>query len=106
MKKFILFPIYLGLLFLIACFAPREGALSFALVSVSDAKCNECSMASRYDELDEFIYSIRGVKSAEYYLNEDNTILVLTIRYDYSIVSIKSIKMAIKSKGFDVDALY
>ena len=105
MKKFILFPIYLGLLFLVACFTPKEGTISFGLIAVSDAKCKECSMALQHDKLDEFIASIRGVKNVEYYLNEDNTILVLAIQYNYNAVSIKNIKMAIKSKGFDVDVL-
>jgi len=105
MKKFILFPIYLGLLLLVGCFTPREETVSFGLIAISDAKCKECSMALRYDELDEFITAIRGVKGVEYYLNEDNTILVLTIRYNYNAVSIKNIKIAIKSKGFDVDVL-
>ncbi len=106
MKKFILFPLYLVLFLSVACFTNkgRNGAVSF--MSISDAKCNECSVMERYNELDEFINSMRGIKSTEYYISDDETTLVVTIRYSYKLIKIESIRNALKSKGFEVGELY
>ena len=68
-------------------------------------KCEGCSIMVRYNELNEFICSMRGIKNIEYYVNDDETILALTIRYNYKIIDIKNMKLAIESKGFEVGAL-
>ena len=106
MKKFILFPLYLVLFLSVACFTNkgRNGAVSF--MSISDAKCNECSVMERYNELNEFINAMRGIQSIEYYVSDDEEALVVTIRYNYKIIKIESIRKALKLKGFSVEDLY
>ena len=75
-------------------------------MSISDAKCDECSVMKRYNELDEFINAMRGIQSIEYYVSDDEETLVVTIRYNYKIIQIESIRKALKLKGFSVEDLY
>tara|TARA_B100000959_G_C14845405_1_gene567810 strand:- start:107 stop:427 length:321 start_codon:yes stop_codon:yes gene_type:complete len=106
MKKFILFPLYLGLFFFVACFTPKERTEGLVFMTISKDQCVDCSIMSEYKEIDNFIHSIKGIKNVEYYLNENNTTLILTVRYNQSVVKVENIKMAIKSRGFNVDTLY
>ncbi len=106
MKKFILFPLYLVLFLSVACFTNKVDKVAVSFMSISDAKCNECSVMERYNELDEFINSMRGIQSIEYYVSDDEATLVLTIRYNYKIIQIESIRKALKLQGFRVEDLY
>ena len=106
MKKFILFPIYLVLFLSVACFTNQEHGRAISFMSISDAKCSECSIMERYNELDEFINSMRGIQSIEYYVSDDETTLIVTIKYNYKTIQIESIRKALKLKGFSVEDLY
>tara|TARA_Y100000590_G_C15713377_1_gene1011054 strand:- start:1457 stop:1777 length:321 start_codon:yes stop_codon:yes gene_type:complete len=106
MKKFILFPIYLVLFLSVACFTNKEHGRAISFMSISDAKCSECSVMERYNELDEFINSMRGIQSIEYYVSDDETTLIVTIKYNYKTIQIESIRKALKLKGFSVEDLY
>ena len=103
MKKNILFHKFLTLIsvvMLLSCFGLNENNNKVATILLTNLTCIDCD-----DEVNNIIQSIEEIEYYELWINNEKTIILLNIEYNYKKITISQINTMITSYGYSIELL-
>ena len=104
MKKIILFLTYLliiaNLLLIMSCYNNLNKPISIANITLIDVKCDDC-----YNEISSIIKKNEGIYDFEIFQSENESIIIINIRYNHKIGNLHTMKLNFISHGFIIKNL-
>lgn len=103
MKKNILFHkiLIFGIIIAsISCFNRNKNTQNASTIVITNLSCDECTT-----EINTIIENLNGIDYHEIWISNDNSVLLLNIKFDNKKITLEAIKEDIKSQGFTVDLI-